>query len=165
MIKNIDVEYIQKNNNVYYIGNLNIDVDEKELFKNRFIYFNNLENKLSKYKITGIPSNASKSGWHETKIMVNNLEIIWYSNFDFEYRLEDKHAIVEIKFNSKLLKSHYNVFTTNHFVDILNFYEKGEKVIALLYNTMGSDFFYNLLINEGLSPKLIEALNSYAITN
>lgn len=160
-IKIIKIDFIYEALNLFKAGTFDYEFNEssnEHIQNERFVYFDSLKYLFSKNEIQGIPSNTAKSGWHQTAIEVNALNIIWHTNFNYGYRLEDKHGIVEIMYSGNLLKTYYDVLQTNQFVDILNFYKRHDNVIELLCKSKGPDFLLHVFLELGLSEKIIDLL-------
>jgi hypothetical protein len=162
-IKIIKIDFIYEEFNLFKAGAFDYEINEssnKHILNDRFVYFDSLKYLFSKNDIQGLPSNTAKSGWHQTAIEVNALNIIWHTNFNYGYRLEDKHGIVEIMYSGNLLRTYYDVLQTNQFVEILNFYKQHDNVIELLHKSKGSDFLLHVVVEMGLSEKIIDLLKS-----
>jgi hypothetical protein len=162
-INTITIDFICEELNLFKVGVFDYEINEsrnKHILNDRFVFFDTLKYLFSKNDIQGIPSNTAKSGWHQTAIEVNALNIIWHTNFNYGYRLDDKHGIVEIMYSGNLLRTYYDVLQTNQFVEILNFYKQHDNVIELLHKSKGSDFLLHVVVEMGLSEKIIDLLKS-----
>lgn len=91
-------------------------------------------------------------------ISIYNLNILWFTNFDYEYRKDDKHAIVEVQLEGVTIKTHTNIDTTIQFVEILNSYNNSYNQIKILQSYWGNDHCIEKIFKNVNSDILLKVL-------
>jgi hypothetical protein len=159
--KLINIECISHDGTNYSVINLNISINpmiEKYILNNKFVYNEQVDNIIGGHNKSINPSNTAISGWHKTEYIINKIKLIWYTNYNYEYRLEDKHQVVEICLNDQLIKRLHHIDDSYKFVYLLNYFNSTFNVYRFLYENLGSNYINKLIVDNKIYDRIISEI-------